>query len=208
MAVPVVSEKALKILGATEDEVRFEKAFVMMSSPERRAPGGQRFYIECALGEDDDIDEPGGETDSEPKKKVEKILGVNDEPPLNWLRRDPSQTGRKLRSKALATLGATIDDVRIEKALLVLGEAPGREVPAGPLPRPHPLPRPKSWSVPPPNCEPVEGLSVFLLAFFPWGVLAPLNILKLQLNKVSPGAHLWVPGETEECQAACGVARM
>ena len=25
---------------------------------------------------------------------------------------------------------------------------------------------------------------------------------------MSPGAHLWVPGETEQCQAACGVARM
>ena len=50
-------------------------------------------------------------------------------------------------------------------------------------------------------------MSVFLLAFFPWGVLAPLNVIKLQLNKVSPGAHLWVPGETEQCQAACGVAR-
>ena len=26
--------------------------------------------------------------------------------------------------------------------------------------------------------------------------------------QVSPGAHLWVPAETEQCQAACGVARM
>ena len=25
---------------------------------------------------------------------------------------------------------------------------------------------------------------------------------------MSPGAHLWVPLETEQCQAACGVARM
>lgn len=27
-------------------------------------------------------------------------------------------------------------------------------------------------------------------------------------SQVSPGAHLWVPLETEQCQAACGVARM
>ena len=53
-----------------------------------------------------------------------------------------------------------------------------------------------------------SGMSVFLVAFLPWGILAPLNVLKLQLNKVSPGAHLWVPLETEQCQAACGVARM
>lgn len=25
---------------------------------------------------------------------------------------------------------------------------------------------------------------------------------------MSPGAHLWVPTETEQCQAACGIARM
>jgi len=53
-----------------------------------------------------------------------------------------------------------------------------------------------------------SNVSVFLAAFLPWGILAPLNILKLQLNKVSPGAHLWVPSETEQCQAACGIARM
>ena len=50
--------------------------------------------------------------------------------------------------------------------------------------------------------------SVFLVAFLPWGVLAPLNVIKLLLNTVSPTAHLWVPKETEQCQAACGIARM
>ena len=48
----------------------------------------------------------------------------------------------------------------------------------------------------------------YALAFFPWGVLAPLNLVKLMLNKVSPTAHFWVPKETEQCQAACGIARM
>ena len=51
-------------------------------------------------------------------------------------------------------------------------------------------------------------MSVYLAAFFPWGVLAPLNLIKLLLNTVSPTAHLWVPKETEQCQAACGIARM
>jgi hypothetical protein len=130
---------------------------------------------------------------------------VND---LDWLTRRQSISGRSLRTKALATLGATYDDVRIEKALLVLGEAPGREVPSGRLPRPGGDWRPKVWAVPPASYEEPTGASVFLAAFLPWGLLAPLNILKLQLNKVSPGAHLWVPLETEQCQAACGVARM
>ncbi|KAL1528654.1 hypothetical protein AB1Y20_009991 [Prymnesium parvum] len=66
----------------------------------------------------------------------------------------------------------------------------------------------KSRSLEPQRPSARKGVSVFLLAFLPWGVLAPLNVLKLQLNKVSPGAHLWVPAETEQCQAACGIARM
>ena len=53
-----------------------------------------------------------------------------------------------------------------------------------------------------------SGLSVYLVAFLPWGVLAPLNFVKLMLNTVSPMAHIWVPKETEQCQAACGIARM
>ena len=32
--------------------------------------------------------------------------------------------------------------------------------------------------------------------------------MRLAARQVSPGAHLWVPLETEQCQAACGVARM
>lgn len=52
------------------------------------------------------------------------------------------------------------------------------------------------------------GFSVYLLGFLPWGVLSPLNIIKLQLNTVSPMAHIFVPKETEQCQAACGIARM
>ena len=28
------------------------------------------------------------------------------------------------------------------------------------------------------------------------------------LSQVSPTAHLWVPKESEQCQAACGIARM
>ena len=51
-------------------------------------------------------------------------------------------------------------------------------------------------------------MSIFLVAFLPWGILAPLNLIKMLLNTVSPMAHFWVPKETEQCQAACGVARM
>ena len=54
----------------------------------------------------------------------------------------------------------------------------------------------------------VMSVSIYLVAFLPWGVLAPLNLFKLMLNTVSPYAHVWVPKETEQCQAACGIARM
>ena len=202
-----MSAKALKLLGATADEVRFERAYVLSSDKPQTPTDGARVYVECVLDEVSgdyggaDADADGG---AEPMGKVQKLLGSPTEPPVTWLKRHPSQAGRVLRSKALKTLGTTIDDVRIEKALLVLGEAPGREVPAGRLPRPR-RPRVNAWAVVPPRSEgPSEGLSVFLVAFLPWGVLAPLNVLKLQLNKVSPGAHLWVPFETEQCQAACG----
>ena len=72
--------------------------------------------------------------------KAERLLGVNDRAPLEhqlaWLR-DNRPTGRtsSVRSKALQILGATVQDLQVEKALIVLGEAPGREIPGGPLPR-------------------------------------------------------------------------
>jgi len=199
----MLSQKALTILGATEDEVRLEKALVMHST---QPYSGQRVYVELSADADMEPDDADEETR---KSKVERVLGVNGEPPLTWLKRESMDRERVLRSKALALLGATVDDVRIEKALLVLGEAPGREVPAGKLPRPTTIPLPQVWAVPPPETDASpSSVSVFLLAFLPWGVLAPLNVLKLQLNKVSPGAHLWVPAATEQCQAACGVARM
>jgi len=199
-----LSQKALTLLGATEEEVRMQRALIM-HAPGSPCDSGQRIYVEHFL----EPDEYEAVTpDSRPK--AERILGVSGEQPLTWLKRETSDRGRMVRSKALAKLGATLDDVRIEKALLVLGEAPGREIPAGRLPRPSLEPPRKVWAIPPPKSEdaPAPSVSVFLVAFFPWGVLAPLNVLKLQLNKVSPGAHLWVPAATEQCQAACGVARM
>ena len=152
-------------------------------------------------------------------KKVERVLGLSDhfsaQQQLAWLeqRRPSISSERAVKTKALQVLGATVQDLRIEKALLVLGEAPGREIPGGKLPKLQQdwwsdafgAPKEPQWATPPP---PPTRASVFLLAFLPWGVLAPLNVIKLQLNKVSPGAHLWVPSETEQCQAACGVARM
>lgn len=214
-----ISQKALKVLGATEEEVRFERAYVAVPSDGERRPAGSRVYVEIGLTEEEEK-EADAKDAAEAQKvwmapavadpaKASRVLGMAEDSATTWLARQPNEKGRVLRTKALATLGATIDDVRIEKALLVLGEAPGRQVPAGKLPRPASyMEQPMMWAVPPKDAEPISGLSVFLVAFLPWGVLAPLNLLKLQLNKVSPGAHLWVPSETEQCQAACGVARM
>ena len=199
--------KALDAL-EVEHEIHLERTLVL-SSPHAVA-ASSRIFIECAMD---------AETQDAVSTKAVKVLGLPEEPPLQWLQRRNSRDGdivdqrRRLPTKALTTLGTTIDDVRIEKALLVLGEAPGREIPAGKLPRP-PLALEEddakiTFAEPPPSPRAAASrMSVFMCAFLPWGVLAPLNIVKLQLNKVSPGAHLWVPAETELCQAACGVARM
>ena len=69
----------------------------------------------------------------------------------------------------------------------------------------HPSPNPLRLRRPSRN---VMKFSIYLAAFLPWGVLAPLNVIKLMLNAVSPTAHFWVPKETEQCQGACGIARM
>lgn len=180
-----VSAKALKVLGATEEEVRMERALIVSLDSPSTNPS-ERIFIECAA---DAAPAPAADGDDE-QGKAEKTLGVPAAQNLKWLQHQSGQnlTKRRLPSKALATLGATIDDVRIEKALLVLGEAPGREVPAGRLPRPTPpyaFDTP-TWSVPPRGAEAPAGISVFLCAFLPWGILAPLNVLKLQLNKVRP----------------------
>ena len=180
------SAKALKLLGATADEVRFERAIVL-SVAKAPSPEGRRVFIEMELEEESPKKAAWLPFRKPPENKAADILGLPSEQPLHWLQRPADDSKqRRLPSKALQTLGATIDDVRIEKALLVLGEAPGREVPAGKLPRPRPylddliesaVPR---WAVAP---KPIGGLSVFLCAFLPWGILAPLNVLKLQLNK-------------------------
>lgn len=205
------SDKALRLLGATAEEVRLEKA-ILVSQPQPTEDDAQRIFLEYKRTPEDE------EERVQPKEG--RVLGIPDEQPIQWLQRQNSASDkRRVPSKALQTLGVTIDDVRIEKALLVLGEAPGREVPAGKLPRPRSLPDehedvPGTWAVAPPQPWRAGAgaerwtSSVFLWAFLPWGILAPLNVLKLQLNKVSPGAHLWVPTETEVCQAACGIARM
>ena len=237
MSAAKMSSKALKVLGVTEEEVRLQKALIVSLDSPSPTPPERRFYVEVVAEQEE----------SDPSKP-QRVLGLANEPPLSWLQQKSGETlqQRRLPSKALATLGATIDDVRIEKALLVLGEAPGREVPAGRLPRPR---QPRGWEWAVAAKRPPPGASIFLWACLPWGILAPLNVLKLQLNKarrraaldphlpyravtlfravaapptqsalracarcvcaqVSPGAHLWVPLETEQCQAACGIARM
>ena len=67
-----------------------------------------------------------------------------------------SSSSDDMTTSPLMPIRTSVSDLRIEKALVVLGEAPGREVPAGPLPRvkredeaagadAEPL-----WAVPPP----------------------------------------------------------
>ena len=192
--------KHLRLLGATEDDVSVEYATIVY----QRAPsptGAQRVFVETFV-------------DAAPKTKQHAKLGVPAEQPLAWLARRGSTANAEMettvvRSKALKMLGATIDDVRIEKALLVMGEAPGRQVPAGAVPRPDYLvaARESRWAEPP---APPAGLSVFILACLPWAVLAPLNLLQLQLGGgAAPGALArLVLDEAEAGQLGCGVGRM
>lgn len=49
---------------------------------------------------------------------------------------------------------------------------------------------------------------VYLVAALQWGLLAPPNLVKVLLNKVSPTAHMWVPKASETCQKNCGIARL
>ena len=183
--------KALDAL-AVEQEIHLERTLVL-SSP-NSVGASSRIFIECAM-EAEEAEAAGSSAQDAVSTKAVKVLGLPEEPPLQWLQRRSSRDGdlldqrRRLPTKALTTLGTTIDDVRIEKALLVLGEAPGREIPSGKLPRP-PLALEEddaqiTFATPPPSPRAASRrLSVFLCAFLPWGVLAPLNILKLQLNKV------------------------
>ena len=50
--------------------------------------------------------------------------------------------------------------------------------------------------------------NLYLIAALQWGVLAPLNLVKVLLNKVSPTARMWVPEASETCQKGCAIARM
>ena len=52
------------------------------------------------------------------------------------------------------------------------------------------------------------GLPIYLIAALQWGILAPLNVVKLLKNTTSPWARKWVPQESEECQRDCPIARM
>ena len=173
------------MLGATQDEVLFERAILV--SPPDNGSTKERIFLEYRGG-DDEASEPAPADD---QPKAGRVLGVPGEQNLEWLNRRSGSEGspryhRRVPSKALLTLGATIDDVRIEKALLVLGEAPGRQIPGGKLPRPASLldeDETSLWAVAPALEGVHSGVSVFLCAFLPWGVLAPLNVLKLQLNK-------------------------
>lgn len=51
-------------------------------------------------------------------------------------------------------------------------------------------------------------VAILLVASAPWLVLAPLNVVKVLLNKRSPIAHKIVHPASEKCQSECGIARM
>mmetsp|Transcript_14948 Transcript_14948/g.20792 ORF Transcript_14948/g.20792 Transcript_14948/m.20792 type:complete len:129 (+) Transcript_14948:80-466(+) len=51
------------------------------------------------------------------------------------------------------------------------------------------------------------GVFEFVLAS-PWLILAPLNFVKVLINKPSPMAHHFVAKRSEECQKNCEIARM
>uniref|UniRef100_A0A7S2TGZ3 Uncharacterized protein n=1 Tax=Lotharella oceanica TaxID=641309 RepID=A0A7S2TGZ3_9EUKA len=47
-----------------------------------------------------------------------------------------------------------------------------------------------------------------VLISLPWLILAPLNFIKVLINKPSPMAHYFVAKKSEECQKTCEIARM
>merc|ERR1719331_1965092 len=49
---------------------------------------------------------------------------------------------------------------------------------------------------------------LYLVAALQWGIIAPLNFVKVLQNVTSPIAHYNVPKESEECQRDCAIARM
>jgi hypothetical protein len=70
------------------------------------------------------------------RTKAARLLGVDNVATLDqqvaWLRRRSSDglgsRQRQVSTKALQILGVTVEDLYVEKALLVLGEAPGVEL--------------------------------------------------------------------------------
>ena len=46
---------------------------------------------------------------------------------------------------------------------------------------------------------------LYLATALQWGIIGPLNLVKVLLNTASPTAHLWVHKESETCQGQCGM---
>ena len=113
-----ISAKALKVLGATEDEVRvagtktleylapsrahpfceracaalpqvrFERALVLSAPGSAPSPAG-RVFVECPI-EPEPETEAGAPSQDEAATKPVKVLGLAGEPPLEWLQRTSS----------------------------------------------------------------------------------------------------------------------
>lgn len=58
------------------------------------------------------------------------------------------------------------------------------------------------------DCTNTMPSKLRILLALPWLVLAPLNFVKVFINKPSPLAHNFVPKKTELCQMECDIARM
>ena len=201
------SGKALKLLGVTEDErLRIENAWLVRETSNRSPTSAERMFVEIIQDEDGQFSLSKGERTLGSPQRIdwlkhrrgsragemkERVMRSKARAPLppcqpdkTWRASPASACALPLPhapcAQALTMLGATIDDVRIEKALLVLGEAPGREVPAGAIPRPSHLELPSEllWASPPDSTLTQGRPPIFLAAFLPWGILAPLNVCR------------------------------
>ena len=70
------SDKALRLLGATAEEVRLEKA-ILVSQPQPAEDDAQRIFLEYKRTPEDE------EERAQPKEG--RVLGIPDEQPMQWL---------------------------------------------------------------------------------------------------------------------------
>ena len=194
---PSLSSKALALLGVTAEDVRIEKALLVMGeaphrsaspeAPTRRGPTEEEWAE--MMADSERVVVSVGMRPSAPDGKAERMLGMSStltDQQLAWLSRRheadavAAATERRgsIPTKALQMLGATIDDVRIEKALLVMGEAPGRRVPSG-----------AAQTIAAARRARALRAAAALLSALPWGIIAPAHLAASTL-----GTPRWLYG--------------